>query len=114
MLRSFFLYLARQKKLERWLLGFASARKLASRFVAGETLGEAIAAARELQRRGLLATLDHLGEDVRSVEEAAAARDAYREILEEIARQQLPCTISVKLTQLGLDVSEEHCRAVFV
>lgn len=59
----------------------------------------------------MMATLDHLGEEVRSVEEAAAATEAYREMLEEIARQKLPCTISVKLTQLGLDISEENCRA---
>jgi len=111
MLRSFFLYLSRQKKLERWLLSFASARKLARQFVAGETLGEAVAAVRHLNRSGMLATLDHLGENVRSAEQAAAARDDYRGILEEIARQQLQCTISIKLTQLGLDLSEEQCRA---
>ena len=111
MLRSFFLYLSRQKQLERWLLSFASARKLARQFVAGETIGEAAAAVRHLNRSGKLATLDHLGENVRSAEQAAAARDDYRGILEEIARQQLQCTISIKLTQLGLDLSEEQCRA---
>ena len=111
MLRSFFLYLSRQKRLEQWLLNHGGAQKLARRFVAGETLPEAMDVVRDLSRRGLLATLDHLGEEVRAVEEAAAATDDYKQILEEIARRQLPCTISVKLTQLGLDISEEHCRA---
>ena len=111
MLRSFLLYLSHQKRLEQWLLSHGGAQKLARRFVAGETLPEAMDVVRDLSRRGLLATLDHLGEEVRAVEEAAAATDDYKQILEEIARRQLPCTISVKLTQLGLDISEEHCRA---
>ncbi len=110
MLRGAFLYLSRQKRLERWLLSFASARKLARQFVAGETLAEAMAAVRELARSGRPATLDHLGENIATPAQARAATEAYREILEEIARQALDCSISVKLTQLGLDVSEEQCR----
>ena len=111
MLRSFFLYLSRQKKLERWLLSFGVAQKAARHFVAGETLPEAMEVVQDLSSRGLLATLDHLGEEVHAVQEAAAATEDYREILEEIARRQLPCTISVKLSQLGLDISEANCRA---
>ena len=110
MLRSFFLYLSRQRRLERWLLVLPGARGLAKQFVAGETLPEAIAAVRELGRKGRQATLDHLGENIATTEQARAATEAYREILEEIARQKLDCSISVKLTQLGLDVSEEQCR----
>lgn len=111
MLRTFFLYLARQRGLERWLLRLPGARRLARQFVAGESLPEAMAAVRQLIGAGRLATLDHLGENVGSAEQARAATDAYREILEEIARQRLRCGISVKLTQLGLDISEELCRA---
>lgn len=110
MLRSAFLYLSRQKRLERWLLGFASAQKLARQFVAGETLAEAMAVVQELTHSGRQATLDHLGENVVSAEQARASTEAYREILEEIARRKLDCSISVKLTQLGLGVSEEQCR----
>lgn len=110
MLRSFFLYLSRQRQLERWLLALPGARGLAKQFVAGETLAEAIEAARDLVRKGRQATLDHLGENVSSNEQARAATEAYREILEEIAWQKLDCSISVKLTQLGIDVSETQCR----
>lgn len=110
MLRRFFLYLSRQRRLERWLLVLPGARGLAKQFVAGETLSEAIEAVRELSRSGRQATLDHLGENISTPAQARAATEAYREILEEIARQKLDCSISVKLTQLGLDVSEEQCR----
>jgi proline dehydrogenase len=111
MLRHFFLFLSRQRKLERWLLRVPGARRLAGQFVAGETLPEAMAAVGQLIAAGRLATLDHLGENVRSAEQARAAMDAYREMLEEIARQRLRWGVSVKLTQLGLDLSEELCRS---
>ena len=111
MLRSFFLYLSRNKKLQEFLLRLPGAQRLASQFVAGATLAQAVAATRNLNRQGRLATLDHLGENVRTREEAAAARDAYREMLAEISTQQLQSTISVKLTQLGLDLSEADCQA---
>ena len=63
-----------------------------------------------LNERGMLASLDHLGENVASREEAALARDAYLAALNEIARQRLQATISIKLSQLGLDISEIDCR----
>jgi proline dehydrogenase len=110
MLRSAFLYLSRQKRLERLLLSLPGAQRLASQFVAGETLTEAMATVRDLARSGRQATLDRLGESVESAKQARAATEAYRETLEEIARQKLDCSISVKLTQLGLDVSEDLCR----
>ena len=59
----------------------------------------------------MTAQLDQLEKKLRSQQAATAARDDYLGILAEIARQQLPCTISVKLTQLGLDISETECRA---
>jgi proline dehydrogenase len=57
----------------------------------------------------MLSSLDHLGENVRSLDEAAASRDAYLEALDQIAARTLPSTISVKLTQMGLDFSEDAC-----
>lgn len=91
-------------------MALPGARRLARQFVAGETLAEAVEAVRELGRNGRQATLDHLGENISTPEQARAATEAYREILEEIARQKLDCSISVKLTQLGLDISEAQCR----
>ena len=109
MLRSALLYLSRQKKLEQRLLQLPAARKLARRFVPGENLADALEAARSANQRNTLVTLNHLGENVRTLPEAAAARDAYLELIAEVTRQQLQANISVKLTQLGLDLSEPVC-----
>ena len=111
MLRRALLYLSQQKTWQQRILRFSATRKLAGRFVAGETLAEAVEAARQRNQKGMLATLDHLGEHVASLAAAAAARDAYLETLAEIVRQQLQSNISVKLTQLGLDSSEPECLA---
>ena len=109
MLRSALLYLSQQKKLERQLLQLPVARKLARRFVAGENLADALEAARSANQRNSLVTLNYLGENVRTLPEAAAARNAYLNLIAEITRQQLQAGISVKLTQLGLDLSEPEC-----
>ena len=84
-------------------------RKVIRRFVAGDTLDEALAVCEQLQRDGVLATLDHLGENVRTLEEAALSCDAYVSALEQIAARKLSSTIAIKLTQFGLDLSEEAC-----
>ena len=82
-------------------------RKFTRRFVAGETLDDALGVVETLEREKIHTTLDHLGENVTSIEEAAASRDAYLEALARIAK--LPATVSIKLTQFGLDLSEDAC-----
>jgi proline dehydrogenase len=89
----------------------AVSQKLTSRFVAGRTLSEGIGVLRKLAAEKILATLDHLGENVSSLEAAAASRDSYLAALSEIEGAQLPATVSIKLTQFGLDVSPEACEA---
>jgi proline dehydrogenase len=85
-------------------------RRVAHRFVAGETLDHAIAAARTLSRAGIAAMLDHLGENVTSTEQAAAAADSYVRALKRIHEaDDLDCNIAIKLTQLGLDLSFDLC-----
>ncbi len=85
-------------------------RAVARRFVAGETLQDAMDVARTLDRQRILAMLDHLGENVTTPELAGDARDAYLAALAEVrAAPTLDCAISVKLTQLGLDASIEAC-----
>jgi proline dehydrogenase len=85
-------------------------RALARRFVAGETLEDAMGVAGELDRARTLAMLDHLGENVTSPALAIEARDAYLAALAEVrAAPTLDCAISVKLTQLGLDASIQEC-----
>jgi proline dehydrogenase len=87
-------------------------RLVASRFVAGETLAEALAAARELHGRGLRTMLDHLGENAQTSQQALAAREAYLSALAAAAdAEDVDAAISVKLTQLGLDESVDACWA---
>jgi proline dehydrogenase len=81
-------------------------RRVAMRFVAGETLDEAVAAARDLNARGLLVSLDHLGEHVSDVALAARAAAEYRDCLDRIEADGLNANISVKLTQLGLGLDD--------
>jgi proline dehydrogenase len=85
-------------------------QRVAGRFVAGDTLEDGMNAARELHARGIAAMLDHLGENVESPAQAAAAADGYIGALKRIREwPELDTNISVKLTQLGLDVSNDLC-----
>ena len=87
------------------------ARKFASRFVAGESIDQGVEAARELARRGITASLDLLGESVTAESEAVAARDQYLRMLDQMAASGAEVNVSVKLTQMGLDIAEELCLA---
>jgi proline dehydrogenase len=90
--------------------GTRPGRAVASRFVAGETLDQAMRVAAELDRRRVTAMLDLLGENVRTRAQAGSARTAYLAALEAIGgAPNLDCAISLKLTQLGLDMSVEEC-----
>jgi proline dehydrogenase len=84
--------------------GMRRQRSFARRFIAGETTAEAIEAARAVEARGLMLTLDHLGESVASLADADQATREYREICEAIVAAGIGRNISLKLTQLGLDV----------
>src|SRR4051794_20056032 len=109
--RSFFLFLSRQKHLRRWMETSSAARRLATRFVAGGTLEQALAVSRRLNNEGITVTLDHLGESVSSLEEAAAARDVYLHTLTAIHDSDIRGNVSLKLTQFGLDFSYDQCLA---
>jgi proline dehydrogenase len=87
-----------------------TAERFVSRFVAGRTLEDALRACSNLRSEGMLSTLDHLGENVTSVREAADSRDAYLKSLDGIADKQLVSTVSVKLTQMGLDLAGDTAR----
>jgi len=87
------------------------ARRLSTRFVAGETLDQALAVARKLNAEGITVTLDHLGESVSTLTEAAEARDVYLRTLEAIHANGIQGNVSLKLTQFGLDLSWEQCLA---
>ena len=111
MLRALLLYLSRNRRLERWIMKHEFARRAARRFVAGETREEALRAVEELNARGLLATIDHLGENVANEEQARAAAEEYLVLLPLITEWELKSHISLKLTQMGLDIGKELCRA---
>jgi proline dehydrogenase len=87
------------------------ADRVTSRFVAGSTLERELVVCQKLNADGYLTTLDHLGESVTSLAETEQSRDSYLTALDHIARLNLPATVSIKLTQLGLDFSEPAARA---
>ena len=112
MFRSILLKLSASPGLANWVTTNSSTRRMARRFVAGETLNDAIEAARVCNSSGMSATLDYLGENVSSTADAQRARDAYLNIYERIAQEKLNANVSCKLTQLGLDVSVEFCEGM--
>ncbi|MCI0354262.1 MAG: proline dehydrogenase family protein, partial [Acidobacteria bacterium] len=109
MLRSLLLYLSRAGWARQFITRFRFARLTAMRFVAGERIEDAIAAIRALNARGISATLDHLGESVTNEAEAIRAAEDYVRALDQIAESVVRANISIKLTQLGLDLGQEFC-----
>ncbi|MHB0949334.1 MAG: proline dehydrogenase family protein [Gemmatimonadaceae bacterium] len=109
MLRNALLYLSNQPQVFNFVRNNPLAKQFARRFVAGETLEEALDAVRDLNARGITATLDLLGESTTNEAEARAARDAYLLMLDRIQERKLDANVSVKLTAMGLDISEELC-----
>ena len=109
MIRATLMALSQNGMAKRFVLSNRLARRTARRFVAGEELDDAIGAARASNEAGLKATLDFLGENVASREDAERAREMYLGVFERIAREKLDANVSLKLTQLGLDFGAEFC-----
>lgn len=86
------------------------AKSFSSRFVAGSTLDEALAACEKVNRDGLTITLDYLGENIHSLDEATVSRQVYMRCLTELENSRIRGNVSLKLTQFGMDLSEEACR----
>jgi proline dehydrogenase len=112
MLRNTLLFLSKQPSIFKFVRNNRLAKHFASRFVAGETVTEALAAARELNAKGITASLDLLGESVYTEKEARSARDAYLNLLDRIHEAKLQANVSVKLTAMGLDIDHELCVAI--
>lgn len=110
LLRNAFLFLSRRRGLRRWMETSSAARGLTRRFVAGQNLSDVLEVSRKLAADRMLASLDHLGENVTTLEDAEASRACYDAAQAAIQQSGLPSTISLKLTQLGLDLSAEVCR----
>ncbi|HEX9293034.1 MAG TPA: proline dehydrogenase family protein [Gemmatimonadales bacterium] len=109
MLRAAFLWLSEQPRIFRFVRRNGLARTLASRFVAGETIDEAITTLHDLNTSNLSASLDLLGESVLHAEEAQRACRAYLDLLDRMQAAQANANVSVKLTQMGLDIDEPRC-----
>jgi proline dehydrogenase len=109
MLRAGLLWLSEQPQVFRFVRGNGLARRFASRFVAGETVDSGVAALKELNAARITASLDLLGESVGSAPEARAARDTYLQTLDRIQAAGAQANVSVKLTQMGLDLDEALC-----
>ena len=112
MLRSAFLYLSNQQQIFNFVRNNRLAKRFASRFVAGETLDSALAAVRALNAKGISASLDLLGESVTNENEARQAGREYLRILDRLHEEKLDGNVSMKLTAMGLDISEDLCVAV--
>ena len=89
--------------------GMAGPRAFGRRFIAGETVADAIDAVRQIQSQGLLSTLDYLGESVTSLAAADVATREYLHLIEAVDRAGVERNLSLKLTQLGLDVDRAMC-----
>jgi len=109
MLRQTFLWLSHRQGIFRFVRKNRIARRFASRFVAGETIDDAVAAVRALNARGISATLDLLGESVTNADEARATADHYLELLDRIHAEGLDANVSVKLTAMGQDIADTLC-----
>jgi proline dehydrogenase len=116
LLKGTLLYLANRRPVYRMIMRHGLLRGLAQRYVAGEELADGIVVAQTLNTQGLMVSLDYLGESVTNLAEADRAVAAYVEALEAIAQEQVEGNVSLKLTQLGLDLSRElavgHLRKI--
>jgi proline dehydrogenase len=109
MFREFFLFLSHVRWAQTAITRLPFARQTARRFVAGESLDEAIAAIRALNADGLQVTMDFLGESVTNQAEAVRAADEYLKALDQIAASGVRANVSLKLTQFGLDLDYDFC-----
>jgi proline dehydrogenase len=109
-LKEAMLTLAHQDSIKQFVMYHPAGRRVARRFVAGETLDDALAVARQLNRQGISVSLDHLGENVNDEAAARATADDYLTTLDRIGAEGVEANCSVKLTALGLDVDEQLCR----
>lgn len=105
-LRNFFLFLSKNKYFTKLAKNYGL-RFGAARFVAGDTIEQAIDTIKKINEANMSVTVDHLGEFIDNEEEARQAADACIEMIEEIAKWKLDSQISLKLTSMGIDISEE-------
>jgi len=114
MMRSFLIYLSKAVWVQRLITRWGFAWKMASRFIAGERPDEAIQAVRALNGQGILATIDHLGENVTDPQTAQQAGAEILHMLDLIQESGVRANVSLKLTQLGIALSDDLCRSLLL
>jgi proline dehydrogenase len=112
LLRSAFIALSHNRLLRRFVEHSRLGGRLSSRFVAGMEIEDALRVAEAVNKQGMAVTLDSLGESVTSEAEAHRAAEIYHQLLDAIAERKLDANISVKLTQMGLELSAELAEAI--
>lgn len=112
LLRSFFIALSGNKGVRGWAERSRMGRRLAARFVAGMTVEEAVAACERVNSQGIAVSLDSLGESVALEAEARAAAEVYHQLLDAIAARELNANVSLKLTQMGMDLQPELAEEI--
>jgi proline dehydrogenase len=111
-LRSTLIALSRNPSLRRFAESSRIGGRMSARFVAGTSVAQALDAAASVNRQGISTTLDSLGENVHSPQEAQQAADIYHQLLDAIAQRCLDANVSVKLTQMGMDLDPELAYSI--
>ena len=112
LLRSLFIALSHNRPLRRFSERSKLGVRLSSRFVAGMEIDDALRVAESINKQGMAVTIDSLGESVTSETEARAAAEIYHQLLDAIATRKLNANISVKLTQMGLNLSPALAESI--
>ena len=110
MIKSLLIYLSKAAWAKEIVTKWKFARKAASRFIAGETIEDALIVVRELNNKGINATIDHLGESTTTREDAIRATNDIRKLLDEIGCCEIRANVSFKLTQIGLALDLDLCK----
>ncbi len=111
MLRAWLIYLSKADWAQRMMSHWAPAWRVASRFVAGDRLEDAIRVTRELNKQGIFVTLDHLGESTTNLDEAQQATEHILQMLDALNEAEVKANASLKLTQIGLALDKAECEA---
>ena len=109
MFRSFLIYLSQAGWAQSMVTDWKYAWQIASRFIAGENISDAVRAVRELNEKGIVATLDQLGEHTTTAEEATQSAEGILNILDEIEKAGVKSNVSIKLTQIGMGLDDTLC-----
>jgi len=108
-MKSFFIFLSKKKFIKNFIEKFPPSKKLVQRFISGENFEDALKVIKKFNSENIMATVDYLGENVQNEDDAIKSSSCYVEILEKIKEENVNSNVSIKLTQMGLDIGEKFC-----